>query len=464
LRELNHLTARDLLERYDRKEISPVEVIEDVLRQVERCEPSLKATYCLDPDGARAAARASEERWRRGDPIGPLDGVPITVKENVATRGTPMPLGTAASELQPFSADAPPAQRVREAGAIIFTKTTMPDYGMLSSGLSSFHPLTRNPWDLDKNPGGSSSGAGAAAVAGYGPLHIGTDIGGSIRLPSGWCGVFGLKPSLGRVPIDPPYVGRVAGPMTRTVKDSALLMSVLALPDERDFMSLPPTPIAWTKLERELRGLKFGLLLDAGCGLAVEPEVRDAVTAAARAFEAAGAIVEPMKPFETRAMLEGVDSFFRIRAWADVSRLSPERRAKILPFIRQWAETGAKLSGLEAFNGFNQTMALRAAAVAGCRPYDYVLSPTAPLPAFAAELPCPTNDVAHPFEHICFTLPFNMSEQPAASINCGYTKEGLPIGLQIIGKRFDDLGVLQMARAYEKMRPAQRPWPMWPVQ
>jgi aspartyl-tRNA(Asn)/glutamyl-tRNA(Gln) amidotransferase subunit A len=464
LRELNHLTARDLLERYDRKEISPVEVIDDVLRQVEDCEPSLKATYCLDPDGARAAARASEERWRRGDPIGPLDGVPITVKENVATRGTPMPLGTAASELLPLPADAPPAQRVREAGAIIFTKTTMPDYGMLSSGLSSFHPLTRNPWDLDKNPGGSSAGAGAAAVAGYGPLHIGTDIGGSIRLPSGWCGIFGLKPSLGRVPIDPPYVGRVAGPMTRTVKDSALLMSVLALPDERDFMSLPPTPIAWTKLERELRGLKFGLLLDVGCGLTVEQEVRDAVTAAARAFEAAGAIVEPMKPFETRAMLDGVDSFFRIRAWADVSRLSPERRGKILPFIRQWTEAGAKLSGLEAFNGFSQTMVLRAAAVTACRPYDYVLSPTAPLPAFAAELPCPTNDVAHPFEHICFTLPFNMSEQPAASINCGYTKDGLPIGLQIIGKRFDDLGVLQIARAYEKMRPPQRPWPMWPVQ
>jgi aspartyl-tRNA(Asn)/glutamyl-tRNA(Gln) amidotransferase subunit A len=171
-----------------------------------------------------------------------------------------------------------------------------------------------------------------------------------------------------------------------------------------------------------------------------------------------------MKPFQTRAMLDGVDNFFRIRAWADISRLSPERRAKILPFIRQWAEAGAKLSGLEAFNGFNQTMALRAAAVAACRPYDYVLSPTAPLPAFAAELPCPTNDVSHPFEHICFTLPFNMSEQPAASINCGYTKEGLPIGLQIIGKRFDDLGVLQMARAYEKMRPLQRPWPMWPVQ
>ncbi len=461
--ELNQLTARDLLERYAKKEISPVEVIEDVLGQVERCEPSLKATYWLDPEGARAAARASEARWRSGDPVGPLDGVPISIKENVATAGVPMPLGTGASELAPMPADAPPSARVREAGAVIFSKTTMPDYGMLSSGLSSFHPLTRNPWNLDKNPGGSSAGAGAAAVAGYGPLHVGTDIGGSVRLPAGWCGIFGLKPSLGRVPIDPPYVGRVAGPMTRTVKDSALLMSVLALPDERDFMSLPPTPIAWTKLNRELRGLKIGLMLDAGCGLPVEPAVRDAVTAAAEAFAAAGAHVDAMKPFQTRAMLDGVDNFFRIRAWADISRLAEVRRAKILPFIRGWAETGAKLSGLEAFNGFNQTMALRAAAVAACRPYDYVLSPTAPLPAFAAELPCPTNDVSRPFEHIVFTLPFNMSEQPAASINCGYTEDGLPIGLQIIGKRFDDLGVLQMARAYERMRPLQRPWPMWQV-
>jgi aspartyl-tRNA(Asn)/glutamyl-tRNA(Gln) amidotransferase subunit A len=457
--DLADLSAVDLLAAYERKELSPVAVTEAVLARIEAWEPTLMATYALDPEGAMAMARASEERWRRGAPAGALDGVPITIKENIASRGTPIPLGTAATALVPAPADAPPTARVREAGAVILGKTTMPDYGMLSSGLSSFHPLTRNPWDLKRNPGGSSAGAGAAAAAGYGPLHIGTDIGGSVRLPAGWCGIVGLKPSNGRIPIDPPYIGRVAGPMTRTVADTALLMSVLSGPDWRDHMSLPPAAIPWRQLDRKLTGLRIGLMPEAGVGLLPEPEVAAAVQAAARSFEQAGAIVEPLPPFLTDAMLNGLDSFWRTRSWSDMVKLPPERLAKVLPFIRAWAEGGSALSGLDVYRGFNQIMEIRAAAVAACQPYDYVLSPTAPLPAFAAELPCPTNDPSRPFEHIGFTVAFNMSEQPAVSINCGYTSGGLPIGLQIIGRRFDDLGVLQMAKAYEAMRPAQRPWP-----
>ena len=176
----------------------------------------------------------------------------------------------------PAERDAPPVARLREAGAVIFSKTTMPDYGMLSSGLSSFHPLTRNPWDLGKNPGGSSAGAGAAAAAGYGPLHLGTDIGGSVRLPACWCGLVALKPSLGRVPVDPPYVGRVAGPMTRTVDDAALMMSVLSKPDRRDGMSLPAHDINWKALDKSPRKLRLGLMLDAA-GQALEKPVRDVV-------------------------------------------------------------------------------------------------------------------------------------------------------------------------------------------
>src|SRR6185295_18348611 len=281
-------------------------------------------------------------------------------------------------------------------------KTTMPDYGMLSSGLSSFHPLTRNPWDLSKGPGGSSSGAGAGAAAGYGPLHVGTDIGGSVRLPAGWCGIFTLKPSLGRIPIHPPYAGRVAGPMTRTVEDAALLMGVLSLPDARDTMSLPYQPIAWHALEREIRGLRIGLLMDAGWGLPLDPEVRAAVQAAAAAFAAAGAIVEPLAPFMTRAMAEGMDRFWRMRSWIDISALPEARRAKVLPFIVDWARGGAGLSGEQVFHGYSQMAAMRDAAVSACAPFDVVLSPTAPIPAFAAELPCPTNDPQRPFEHIAF--------------------------------------------------------------
>lgn len=457
---LHTLSALELLAAYERRALSPVEVARAVLAQIDRCEPQLHATYALDHAAALAAAQASEARWLKGQPQGVLDGVPVTIKENIATRGVPVPLGTAATVLAPAEHDAPPAARLREAGAVILCKTTMPDYGMLSSGLSSFHPLTRNPWDLSKNPGGSSAGAAAAAAGGYGPLHLGTDIGGSVRLPAAWCGIFTLKPSLGRIPIHPPYAGRVAGPMTRTVQDAALMMRVLSLPDARDTMSLPYQPIAWAELVRPVKGLKIGLMLDAGWGLPVDPEVKSAVEAAARAFEAAGAIVEPLAPFMTRSMIDGMDHFWRCRSWLDISALPLERQGRVLPFILDWARGGAGLSGEQVFRGFSQMGAMREAAVAACRPFDFVFTPTAPIPAFAAQLPCPTDDPSRPFEHIAFTLPYNMSEQPAASLNCGYTAAGLPIGLQIVGHRHDDLGVLQVARAWEQLRPAQRPWPL----
>ncbi len=457
---LHTLSALELLAAYESRALSPVDVTRAVLAQIDRCEPKLCATYALDHEAALASAKASETRWLNGEPQGALDGVPVTIKENIATRGTPLPLGTAATVLVPAERDAPPAARLRESGAVLMGKTTMPDYGMLSSGLSSFHPLARNPWDVSKNPGGSSAGAAAAAAAGYGPLHLGTDIGGSVRLPASWCGIFALKPSLGRIPIFPPYYGRVAGPMTRSVQDAALMMRVLSLRDARDTMSLPYQPISWTELTRPIKGLKIGLQLDAGWGLPVDPDVRAAVEAAASVFEAAGATVEPMKPFMTRAMIDGMDRFWRCRSWMDISALPPERQQKVLPFIREWARGGAGLSGEQVFAGFSQMGVMREAAVAACAPFDFVLTPTAPLPAFAAELPCPTNDPMQPFEHIAFTLPYNMSEQPAASINCGYTTAGLPIGLQIIGARHDDLGVLQLARAWEQLRPAQRAWPL----
>lgn len=456
---LYDLGAAELAARYGRGGLSPVEVTRAVLEHIERCEPALHATWALDAEAALLQARASEARWRRGEPLSVLDGVPGTLKENIATAGLPVPLGTAATELVPAAEDAPPAARLKEAGAVILCKTTMPDYGMLSSGLSSFHALARNPWDVSKTPGGSSAGAGAATAAGYGPLHVGTDIGGSIRLPAGWCGVVGLKPSLGRVPIKPPYAGRVAGPMTRTVDDAARLMAVLSKPDPRDTMSLPPQAIEWLSLDIDVRGLRLGLQLDAGWGLPVDPEVRDIVTAAARAFEREGAIVEPLAPFCTRAMVEGLDDFWRMRSWLDLKSLPAARRDKVLPYIRAWAEGGRGLDGERVFAGYSQMGAMREAAVAACRPFDFVLSPVSPVPAFDADLPSPVNDPARPFEHIAFTVPYNFSEQPAVSVNAGWTSAGLPVGLQIAGARFDDLGVLRLARAWERLRPPQRPWP-----
>jgi aspartyl-tRNA(Asn)/glutamyl-tRNA(Gln) amidotransferase subunit A len=457
--ELADLPATELLAGYRAATFTPTEVIESVLARVAANEPLLHATYALDEDGARKTAGESTERWQRQEPAGPLDGVPVTVKENIATEGTPMPLGTAASTLVPKERDAPAAARLRESGAVIFTKTTMPDFGMLTSSTSSFHPLTRNPWQTDRTPGGSSSGAAAAAAAGYGPLHVGTDIGGSVRLPAAWCGLAGLKPTQGRVPVNPPYYGRVIGPLTRTVADAALLTSVIARPDPRDHTALPPADIDWQDLDGTVKGLRFALLLDAELGLPLDPEVSAAVTKAAEAFQAAGAQVEPIRPFITRQMLDGLDDFWRARLWADISALSPLERAKILPDILAWAEAGSALDGQQVFRGLSQMDAMAAAAAKAIQGHDYILTPTAPIPAFPAELSYPTGDPARPFEQVAFTVPFNMSGQPAISVNCGYTAEGLPIGLQIIGHRYDDLGVLRLASAYERIRPPQRPWP-----
>src|SRR5471030_480340 len=459
---LHDLSAVDLVAGYRTRQFSPSEVLEDVLAHIAVWEPHLKALYAFDPEGARATAKASTERWHKGEPSGPLDGVPTTIKENIATRGVPVPLGADTTKLVPAAADAPPAARLREAGAVIFSKTTMPDYGMLSSGLSSFHPLTRNPWDLSKNPGGSSSGAGAAGAAGYGPLHLGTDIGGSVRLPACWCGLVALKPSLGRVPVDPPYVGRVAGPITRTVDDAALMMSVLSRPDRRDGMSLPPDNINWKALDKPLRKLRIGLMLDPGVGQALEREVGEVAGKAADAFESAGAVVTEVEGVLTREMLDGLDNFWRARAWGDLAQLTAAERAKALPYIYKWAETGAKLSGVDVVRGFNATMAIRAAAAKLFAEVDYVISPVSPVVNFAAELASPINDPAKPFEHICYTVPWNMAENPAASINGGFSAKGFPIGVQIVGRRFDDLGVLGMAKAFESLRGPQKPWPRPP--
>ncbi|MDE2377129.1 amidase [Bradyrhizobium sp.] len=460
---LHDLSAVDLIAGYRAKQFSPSEVLEDLLAHIAVWEPHLKALYAFDPEGARAAAKASTARWSGGEPSGPLDGVPVTIKDNIATKGVPVPLGAASVTLVPADKDAPPAARLREAGAIIFAKTTMPDYGMLSSGLSSFHALARNPWDLAKNPGGSSAGAGAAAAAGYGPLHLGTDIGGSIRLPAGWCGLVGLKPSLGRVPIDPPYVGRVAGPLTRTVDDCALMMSVLARPDRRDGMSLPPDNINWKALEKSPRKLRLGLMLDLGVGQKLEKPVRAVAMKAAKAFESAGAVVTAIDGILTREMLDGLDNFWRARMWDDLAKLSPDAQARVLPYIFKWGASGAKLSGVDVIRGFNQTMAIRTAAAKLFYELDYVISPTAPNVNYPAEFASPLNDPMRPFEHICYTVPWNMSENPAISINGGFDDKGFPIGVQIVGRRFDDIGVLGMAKAFEGLRGPQRPWPQPPA-
>jgi aspartyl-tRNA(Asn)/glutamyl-tRNA(Gln) amidotransferase subunit A len=469
--QLNELSAAELLAGYQAKTFSPVQVVQAVITAIEQKEPQLKATYLFRPEPALAAARLAEQRWLVGTPQGALDGVPVTIKENIATAGDPLPLGTKAVIAAIAPTDAPPAARLREAGAIMISKTTMPDYGMLSSGKSSFHKTACNPWDITKTPGGSSAGAGSAAAAGYGPLHIGTDIGGSVRLPAGWCGVFGLKPSLGRIPIDPPYTGRVAGPMTRTVGDSALLMQVLSRADPRDSMSLPYAPLDWlqhmqtgVQWVESLKGLKIGLLQQPGCGMAVDPRVTHCIELAAKTLSDAGAIVQTMSPFMSDELLHDLDEFFRMRSYLDLQKLPAAQRGQVLPFISQWAQAAAQYDGPRTFKAGQASYTVRVNAVKACSQFDYVISPVAPVIAFDADNACPHNNPQYALEHIGFTVPFNMSEQPAASINCGYVRNEnerwMPVGLQIVGQRFDDLGVMRVARAFETLRAAQRPWPM----
>ncbi|WP_405406088.1 amidase [Paracoccus sp. Ld10] len=461
---LYDLTAAAMTEGFAERSLSPVEVTRAVLDRIDACEPVLNAMWTVDHDTALEAARASEDRWRNGNPLTvngvSLDGVPITIKENIATRGLPMPLGTAVSDMTPRTQDAPPAARMREAGAVFLGRTTMPDFGMLSSGLSSFHRLARNPWNTKMNPGGSSAGAGAAGAAGYGPIHLGTDIGGSIRLPAAWCGLVGLKPSLGRVPIDPPFMGRAAGPMTRTVRDAAMAMAVLSQPDPRDHMSLPPATIDWLDLDQDLAGLRIGVLADAGCGMAVDPQVRDAVTAAAALFEQAGAIICPIDPWMTPDLLQGLDDFWRTRAGLDVLALNPQQRAAVLPQVRDWAESGLGRSGEDVWRSYGATVEIRRRTTVVTTDLDLILSPISPNVGFPADWAYPAdNDVTRAMQHIAFTAPFNIGEQPAISVPCGYDAAGVPIGLQIAGRRFDDLGVLRAARAWERIAPPKRPWP-----
>ena len=461
--DLHHLGAADLCAAFASRQVSPVEVAQSALAHIARWEPKLNAMFLVQAEGALVQARAAEARWRQGAPLSALDGVPVTIKENIHTKGDPAPIGTAANKGLPnATADAPPAARVREAGCVILGKTTMPDYGMLSSGLSSIHGITRNPWRLDRNTSGSSSGAGAAAAAGYAPLNLGTDIGGSVRLPATHCGLFALKPSLGRVPVYPPYLGRVTGPMTRTVRDAAMLMNVLSRPDARDFMNLPYDARDYTAgLEGlQAKGLRVGLLTDMKAGLPVQAEIRAAARAAAKALEAEGAVVEEMASFLTPEMLDGMSRFFEARSHNDFLQLPPERQQQVLPFIAEWCTWRAgKFSGRDVMAAYGQVMAMREAAVAACQPYDLVLSPTSPILPYEAGLACPGNDPHDALPHIAFTVPYNMSEQPAASINWCASQDGLPIGLQIVGHRFEDHLVLRAARLIEKLRPAQLPWP-----
>lgn len=460
--DLADLTAVDLSHAYKAGDCSPVQALRAVRGRIDQWEPTINAVWHRDDAEADRQARAAEERYRTGEPLGPLDGVPVTIKENITTAGVPTPLGSRASILTPAPRDAPAAARLKEAGAVLVAKTTMPDFGMLTSGVSTLHGTTRSPWNPDWNPGGSSSGAAAATVAGYAPINIGTDIGGSVRLPASFTGVVGHKPSFGRVPVNPPYYARVAGPLTRTVADAARAMAVLSRPDDVDFMSLPPQDLAWEDLEMRVAGARIGLTTDAGGGMATDPEVARAAESAASTLEQAGAVVEPIGTLLTEDMLGGLDRFWRMRSLRDLRALPPENQERMLPYLRDWMEAAADRTGMELFNDFSQLEAISIAARDAIAGFDYILCPVAPVATFSAELPSPAGDPARALEHIAYTVTFSISGHPAISIPWTTSADGRPIGVQIVGRRFADVPVLALGASCERLRPELPPWPAPP--
>jgi aspartyl-tRNA(Asn)/glutamyl-tRNA(Gln) amidotransferase subunit A len=454
-------SAVTLLDLYRRGQASPVETLDACAAQIARHGAALNAFAFLDEDAARAAARESEARWRRGAPQGALDGVPVTIKDLVLTRGWPTLRGSRTIDpAGPWTTDAPVTARLREACAIIVGKTTTPEMGWKAVTDSPLIGIARNPWNPAMTPGGSSGGAGIAAATGMAALHVGTDGGGSVRVPASFCGIFGLKPSFGRVPAWPlSPTGTVAhlGPMTRTVSDAALMMNVIARPDARDWYALPyDAPDYLAEVDAGIAGVRIAWSPRLG-KFDVEPEVAALVAAAVRALSDAGAVVEEIDP-----PLPDVHAVFRTHWWIGcynaVRRLPADQRALLDPGLRRIAEAAATFR-LDDYLG---AMAERAAFGAAMREFhlqhDLLVTPTVGVTPFTAGRLAPESlgDVGSDWTRwASFSYPFNLTQQPAATVPCGFTRSGLPVGLQIVGAMHDDRGVLRAARAFERARPWQ---------
>ena len=454
------LSATELIAHYRRKDLSPVEATQAVLDRIGRLDGAVNAFCLVDPEHALECARASEDRWRRGAPTGLVDGVPATIKDVVLSKGWPTLRGSRAiARDQAWDEDAPVTARLREQGAVLIGKTTTPEFGWKAVTDSPLTGITRNPWDVAKTPGGSSGGAAAACALGLGALHIGTDGGGSIRIPASFSGIFGLKPSFGRVPAWPlsPF-GTVAhlGPMTRTVSDAALMLNVLALPDARDWHALPFDPRDHRiGLEDGVRGLKIAFSPDLGYA-EVDPEVAQLVASAAAAFAELGAEVEQADPGIADPRATFVAHWYG--GAASILRHYDERQRAVMDKgLVEIATEGARIRLLDYLEAVDRRGALGEQMRAFHERFDLLLTPSVPIAAFAAgrELSDPAREERW-FDWAPFSNPFNLTQQPAASVPCGRTAAGLPVGLQIVGPMHADALILRAARAFE----AARPWPL----
>ncbi len=456
--EIHEMSACELSAAYARHAISPVEVTQACLTRIAAFDARINAFCHLDETASLAQAEASQERWMAGTPLSALDGVPVAIKDLLLTKGWPTRRGSLTVDAKgPWLEDAPSVARLREVGAVLIGKTTTPEFGWKGCTDSPLTGVTRNPWDLTRTPGGSSGGSAAALAARLCPLALGTDGGGSIRIPASFTGTYGLKPSFGRVPAWPlsPF-GTVAhvGPMSRSVQDSAMLLNIISRPDARDWHGLPMASEDYLlRAEASLKGKRIAYSPRLGYVTRIVPEVESLVEQAVRRFERLGARVERVDPPGGNP-----GDIFRTLWWAGagylLADLPAEKKALLEVPLRKMADEGASF----ALKDYMAANLQRGAYGAGLRQfmenYDFLLTPSVATPAFETERLTPLDDDGNAWmAWTPYSFPFNLTQQPAASVNCGFTTQGLPVGLQIVGKMFDDGGVLAASLAYERADP-----------
>lgn len=450
--ELTELTAVELLDGYRRREFSPVEATRATLERAEEIQPAVNAFVRLDAEGALARAAESAERWRRGEPAGLLDGVPVTVKDILLQRGTPTLRGSKTiAEQGSWDEDAPSVARLREHGAVFIGKTTTPEFGWKGVTDSPLSGITRNPHDPSRTAGGSSGGSAAAVALGAGPLSLGTDGGGSVRIPASFCGIFGLKPTYGRVPLYPASAfGTLShvGPMTRDAADAALLLDVIGVPDARDWSGLDRAPGSFSEgLANGIQGLRIAYSPSLGGQVAVRPAVAAAVRRGVERLAALGAYVEETDP----DFSDPVDAFHTLwfsGAARVTQKLAPQQRELLDPGLREICATGAGFSALDYLAAVDARMELGRRMGLFHERYDLLVTPTLPITAFEAGVEVPKGSGHRRWTGWTpFTYPFNLTQQPAATVPVGNDGDGLPVGLQIVGARHRDDLVLRAAHA-----------------
>lgn len=451
--DLCFTTAADLVKAYADKRLSPVEVTQALIMRLDALNPKLNAYNLIDGPAALDAAKASEARWREGKPLSPVDGVPASIKDIILTKGWPTLRGSKViDEKQAWPEDAPVTARLREAGCVILGKTTTPEFGWKGVTDSPRTGITRNPWNTDLTPGGSSGGASAQVAAGLGQFAVGTDGGGSIRIPAGFTGIVGLKPSFGRVPAAPlsPF-GTVAhlGPMTKTVRDAALMLREMARPDARDWFALPWQDVDYTaNLGQGVKGMKIAYSPTLGFAK-VDPEIAAAVDAAAKQYAALGAIVEQVDPGFSDPV-EVFHTHWFTGAFNATMALSKEQMALLDPGLVKTAEAGAAIPMKQYVEAMNARGKLGVLMRQFHERYDLLLTPSLAVLPFTAGRLAPENmGDAYWTAWTPFTYPFNLTQQPAISIPCGFSKSGLPISLQLVGPMHREDIVLRGAAAYE---------------